>query len=85
MWERIIVSAPVIAGALLLFGAFCASLVAFEKKEYRRRTVQSRSSFSYKKNLPLRNVTSPARSYPSPSYSFCAEGFCEKASSRTAV
>lgn len=87
MWERILASMPVIIGAIILFGAFCAALIVFEKREIKKRTAVyiSRNSFSYRKNVPLRNVTSPVRVYPMPSYSFSAEGFCENASRRTAV
>lgn len=87
MWERILTSMPVIAGAIVLFGAFCAALIVFEKRGQERKAAFqiSRSSFSYKKNVPLRNSTSPARIYPKRSYSFSADGFCENASRRTAV
>lgn len=86
MWDSIWVSFPLVAGAVILFAAFCAFLILAEKSERKQDRAHSpRSSFSYSKNLPLRNITSPARTYPRPSYSLRADGFCEKASRRTAV
>lgn len=82
MFERICAAFPLVAGAFILFAAFCAILIVLERRE---AAACSHSSFSYKKNTPVRKRTSPARSYPKRLYSLRAEEFCENASRRTAV
>lgn len=85
MFDRLWTAFPLVAGAFILFAAFCAILIVLERKEEKKNADSSHSVFSYKKKSPVLKRTSPARSYPNRSYNLRADGFCEKASRRTAV
>ena len=87
MLDDLMVSIPVIAGAMVLFILFCAALISVELKsaeKARPAAARRRSGFSHEKEAPFKNIAFRARQYPKAPRGFCANGLRKIAPRRTA-